>query len=71
MEMAEQALLQKKAYIFFPSTFTELRKTLSINGLIWMASYQDMLDQVEKKITEGWKCIKLRLVPLILKKKSN
>lgn len=61
MEMAEQALSQKQAYTFFPSTFTKQRKPLSINGLIWMASYQDMLDQVEKKITEGWKCIKLKI----------
>lgn len=61
MEMAEQALLQRRAYSFFPSTFTEQQKPLSINGLIWMASYREMLDQVEKKITEGWKCIKLKI----------
>jgi o-succinylbenzoate synthase len=61
MEMAEQAHIQRKAYHYFTSPFTDEKKPLSINGLIWMAPYQEMLNQIEQKIEEGWKCIKLKI----------
>lgn len=31
------------------------------NGLIWMASYDDMLEQVENKLAMGFRCIKLKI----------
>lgn len=32
-----------------------------INGLIWMNSIQSMLQQIEEKLNEGFKCLKLKI----------
>ena len=33
----------------------------SINGLIWMGDFQNMLSQIEKKMEAGFRCIKLKI----------
>jgi o-succinylbenzoate synthase len=47
--------------ILFPSSFTEGIKPISINGLVWMGSFEKMLNQVHEKITAGYTCIKLKI----------
>ena len=32
-----------------------------INGLIWMGDPDFMIDQLEQKLAEGWKCIKIKI----------
>ena len=41
----------------------ELKERISIpiNGLVWMSSYEDMLEQVKVKIAIGFRCIKLKI----------
>jgi o-succinylbenzoate synthase len=34
---------------------------IKINGLIWMGNLDFMMHQVEQKLTEGWKCIKMKI----------
>ncbi len=34
---------------------------IKINGLIWMGNPDFMMHQVEQKLTEGWKCIKMKI----------
>jgi o-succinylbenzoate synthase len=36
-------------------------KSIDINGLIWMGATEFMVSQVEEKLTEGWKCIKMKI----------
>lgn len=60
----EMALLDYKhggRKILFPSLFTEGKASISINGLVWMGSYDAMLKQVREKIETGFKCIKLKI----------
>ena len=45
----------------FPSKFIEGEEGISINGLIWMGDLESMRNQVEKKIEEGFRCIKLKV----------
>ncbi len=47
--------------IYFPSSFTEGEKEITINGLVWMGSFEEMLDRVEEKVLEGFHCIKLKI----------
>ncbi|MDE6231027.1 MAG: o-succinylbenzoate synthase [Muribaculaceae bacterium] len=47
--------------LYFPSAFTEGEKTLTINGLIWMGEYERMLSELNQKIEEGFKCIKIKV----------
>lgn len=34
---------------------------IPINGLIWMGDYKYMLEQVEEKMKEGFRCVKLKI----------
>lgn len=60
----ETALLDLKNNankILFPSEFTSAMDTLSINGLIWMGAPAFMRQQIETKVAEGYKCIKIKI----------
>jgi o-succinylbenzoate synthase len=48
-------------HIYFDSHFTKGKKPISINGLIWMGSKDDMLSQIEQKINDGFSCIKMKI----------
>jgi len=47
--------------ILFPSEFTSGQESLPINGLIWMGNIQHMRNQVNKKLEQGFSCIKLKI----------
>lgn len=47
--------------ILFPSEFTNGEKGISINGLIWMGSEDFMRQQIKDKISQGFRCIKLKI----------
>lgn len=45
----------------FPSNFTEGIAGIPINGLIWMGDAERMHQQIEKKLQDGFRCIKLKI----------
>lgn len=47
--------------ILFESDFTKGKKSISINGLIWMGSKEFMHKQILQKLEQGFKCIKLKV----------
>ena len=47
--------------LLYPSGFTENKKGISINGLIWMGDYEFMQQQIFDKIEAGFRCIKLKI----------
>lgn len=59
----EQAMLnlENGSQIYFPSDFTEKKKSIKINGLIWMGNIDFMLQQIEDKLNKGFSCIKLKI----------
>ena len=59
----ETALLDLRhggKHIIFPNTFIEGRP-IDINGLIWMGDMDFMMDQINKKVALGFRCIKLKV----------
>ena len=48
-------------HILFPSAFTSGEESIPINGLIWMGNAEDMRNQVNKKLEQGFACIKLKI----------
>ena len=42
--------------------------SIDINGLIWMGDPKFMMQQLEKKLSEGWKCIKMKICALDFEK---
>ena len=61
VEMAFKSLASRSPFLLFPSSFTSGEKSILINGLIWMGTEQNMKQQIEQKLAEGFKCIKLKI----------
>ena len=61
LEIAYQSLQSENPFLLFPSEFTSGKDKMLINGLVWMGSEFFMKSQIEQKIKEGFKCIKLKI----------
>lgn len=47
--------------VYFENFNFSSRTSIPINGLIWMGSKEDMLEQVEAKLAQGFSCIKMKV----------
>jgi len=47
--------------ILFDTDFTRGSLKIPINGLVWMASPDHMMKQVDQKIEQGFRCIKIKI----------
>ncbi len=61
IETAVLDLEHKGKKILFPSSFTEGKAGIPINGLVWMADAAKMKQQLQDKFQAGFKCIKLKV----------
>lgn len=61
VEMAFQSLASETPFLLFPSAFTEGKKNMDINGLVWMGEAEFMKQQIEEKLAQGFHCIKLKI----------
>jgi len=61
LEMAFQSLASATPFLLFPSEFTNAKKSILINGLVWMGEKAFMKQQIEEKLTEGFRCVKLKI----------
>ncbi|SDE74808.1 o-succinylbenzoate synthase [Pricia antarctica] len=60
----EQAFLSLKSqnpFILFTSDFLEKGRPIPINGLIWMGDEEFMHEQIQQKLAEGFRCIKIKI----------
>jgi o-succinylbenzoate synthase len=60
----ETALLDLKnggKQLLFPSAFTIGKQGIPINGLIWMGDLHFMKAQINRKINEGYRCLKMKI----------
>ena len=61
VEMAFQSLASENPFLLFPSDFTNGKKSMVINGLVWMGTEGFMKEQIEEKLADGFTCIKLKI----------
>jgi len=61
VEMAFLSLKGKNPFELFPSEFTSGNKNMEINGLVWMGEESFMKTQIEEKLVQGFRCIKLKI----------
>jgi o-succinylbenzoate synthase len=61
VEMAFQSLRSESPFLLLPSDFTNGEKSIPINGLVWMGSTSFMKQQIEEKLAEGFRCVKLKI----------
>jgi L-alanine-DL-glutamate epimerase-like enolase superfamily enzyme len=60
IETAFRSFYSTDLFSIFPSEFLN-GSGIIINGLIWMGDISYMKDQIDKKINDGFKCIKLKI----------
>ena len=61
VEMAFQSLRSENPFLLFPSEFTIGKKSILINGLVWMGEESFMKQQIEEKLADGFRCVKLKI----------
>jgi o-succinylbenzoate synthase len=61
LEIAQLDLWQGGSGLLFKSEFTKGKMGIPINGLIWMGSKENMLQQIRKRVDEGFHCIKMKI----------
>lgn len=47
--------------IIYPTPWSEGHGEITINGLVWMGSAEEMLARIDEKINAGFRCIKLKI----------
>lgn len=59
----ETALLsmQSDNGLLFDNAFSRGEQGIPINGLVWMGSYEEMMQRIEEKLSQGYRCIKLKI----------
>ena len=53
--------LQAGSFALWPTAFARGDAGIAINGLVWMGDYAFMLQQIEAKLAQGFRCIKLKI----------
>ena len=61
VEQVFKSLKSKKWYELFPSEFASGREKIAINGLIWMGTLEFMTSQIREKLSQGFRCIKMKI----------
>ncbi len=60
----EQAFLSFESHhpmVLFHNDFSMAKKSIPINGLVWMGTPEFMKNQINQKIAEGFNCIKIKI----------
>lgn len=47
--------------LLYPSAFTRGERGIAINGLVWMGSFEEMKSRMEAKLSQGFRCVKLKI----------
>lgn len=47
--------------IYWASPFIRGQESITINGLVWMGDFDQMLERLESKLAAGFKCIKIKI----------
>lgn len=61
LEQAYLSLEAENPFHLFDTDFIGKQIPITINGLIWMGSYESMLKQIEEKLEQGFNCIKIKI----------
>lgn len=57
----ETAMQSLRSPLLFDTPFSRGEMGIPINGLVWMGNYEEMLQRIEEKLTQGFRCVKLKV----------
>ena len=46
---------------FYDTPFSRGEAGIPINGLVWMGTFEEMMQRIDEKIKQGFRCIKLKI----------
>ena len=61
LETALLDLRSQESGVLFDTAFSRGDVGIPINGLVWMGSYEEMLQRMEEKLEKGFSCVKLKI----------
>ena len=61
LETALLDLRSQESGVLFDTAFSRGEVGIPINGLVWMGSYEEMLQRMEEKLEKGFGCVKLKI----------
>ena len=62
LDFSNSSLLGKSGGgILFDTAFSRGETGIPINGLVWMGNYDEMLQRMEEKLEQGYRCVKLKI----------
>jgi O-succinylbenzoate synthase len=47
--------------LYYDTPFTHGEESIEINGLVWMGNKEEMMERLERKLSEGFHCVKLKI----------
>lgn len=50
-----------KGWLLYDTPFSRGESSITINGLVWMGSHEEMLRRIEEKLSQGVSCLKLKI----------
>lgn len=53
--------LRANSLAFWDTPFSRGEEGITINGLIWMGSFDEMYERIREKMSKGFRCIKLKI----------
>ncbi|GIV40557.1 MAG: o-succinylbenzoate synthase [Thermonema sp.] len=68
VETALRSLWSKHPFILFDMPFVHGQQGIPINGLVWMGDLDFMQKQIEEKLQQGFRCIKMKIGALEVEK---
>lgn len=71
IECALKSLKNNSPYLLYDSPFVKGDDSISINGLIWMGDIPKMNEQIEKKLEQGFQCLKMKIGALNFDEEVN
>ncbi|GFR66803.1 L-Ala-D/L-Glu epimerase [Elysia marginata] len=71
VEQLKLSLKQDNPWLLFPSEFTNGKKGIEINGLIWMGDKSFINAQIREKLRLEFKCLKLKIGTLNFEKELD
>lgn len=63
--------LQTSSFALWNTAFSRGEVGIPMNGLIWMGEQDYMLSQIERKIADGYKCIKIKIGAIDFEKEMS
>ncbi len=61
LESAFAHLAAEGSTALFDTPFSRGEEGITINGLVWMGTYEEMYQRIEEKLRQGFHCVKLKI----------